>query len=184
VLAGKGSAADLRAATARERDAVDGLMTHAPGLLDEHGRPPSAPTLERAAETLHAIALDPALRELAQAGHLVHAHRHVGLGTTDGAAIDAPAPQAQKRSAPTRPEAEAPVSTGARALARKEAALRQAASAADRSARKATAARKTAEERCARARRSLDLAEEALIRASTLEQKTAEALRRAQAALR
>jgi hypothetical protein len=184
VLAGKASAADLRTATARERNAVDAVMTHAPGLLDERGRPPSAQTLERVAETLHAVALDPTLRELAQAGHLVDAHRHVGLGMTAGSAIEAAAPPAKKPSAPGRPAAEAPLSTAARALARREAALRDAASAADRAARKAKAARKAAEERCARARHSLDLAEEALTRARTLEGKTAEALRHAQAALR
>src|SRR4051812_24933250 len=67
VLSGRGSAADLRTAAERQRRAVDALRGQAAGLLDEHGRAPSTQTLERVGETLHAISLDPELREDAAA---------------------------------------------------------------------------------------------------------------------
>src|SRR5437763_7165511 len=107
VLARRGSAADLRAASERHRHAVDALRAQAGGLLDERGRPPSNPTLERVGETLHAISLDPDLRDEATAGRLLDAHRYIGLGPI-GAATPAPGAARAKPKAKSqrRPDAD------------------------------------------------------------------------------
>src|SRR5689334_2542765 len=99
LVAGTGSAGELREAAARERVAVEALAGAAAGLLDPTGRAPSRTTLERVNETLHAAALEPVVREQAAAGRLEAEHRHIGLGAAIAAAPareerDEPAPEA------------------------------------------------------------------------------------------
>ncbi len=80
VLAGRGSAAALRDAAARERRAVTALLQAADGLLSSEGHSLSEATRERVSDTLHAAALDAGAREQVQAGCLTAPLRHIGLG--------------------------------------------------------------------------------------------------------
>src|SRR5512133_4011094 len=63
ILAGEGSGADLRAATERERAAVEPLVDAARGLLTASGGDLSETTIERVRQTLQAGAIDPEARE-------------------------------------------------------------------------------------------------------------------------
>jgi hypothetical protein len=78
--AGKGSAGELREAGDAERAAVTKLAGTARGLMTEKGRSLSESVLERVAETLHAIAVDPERHRLALAGRLSKETRAVGTG--------------------------------------------------------------------------------------------------------
>jgi hypothetical protein len=81
VVGGKrrGTGDALREATARQRAALRPLVEAASCLLDHRGHSLSRQTIERAGDTLHAAALDPALREDAAAGRLTTDHRYAGL---------------------------------------------------------------------------------------------------------
>jgi hypothetical protein len=178
VLGGERPAAGLRAAAERQRAAVDVLSAQAPGLLDEQGRGPSSPTLDRVAETLHAVSLDPELHDDAAAGRLLDAHRHVGLGP-----MVAVAPP---REAKRKPDAEPKRTPDAepkpdRAAERERAARRKAAEAAEGGAATATAARERAEARADAAREALAEAEEALERLRAEEESAAAEARRLRA---
>jgi len=100
LVSGTGSAAELRAAAVRERDAVEALAGAAAGLLDPTGRAPSRTTLERVGETLHAAALDPDVRELAAAGRLEGERRYIGLGA---AVAGPPEVAAREEAEPAEP---------------------------------------------------------------------------------
>ncbi len=80
LLDGRGDPGALRAATVRERDAVNQLTEAAHGLLSEGGHEPSAATLERVSGTLHAAAREQQARELVRVGCLERELRLVGLG--------------------------------------------------------------------------------------------------------
>jgi hypothetical protein len=97
LLAGKGDAAKLRAATERERELVDELTAAARGLLSSEGHELTPATLERVSDTLHAAALDDDARGEVKDGCLVRERRHVGLGAFGALAA---APPAAKRAAP------------------------------------------------------------------------------------
>jgi hypothetical protein len=77
---GTGSAGDLRAAGDAERAAVTKLTRTARGLVTESGRGLSEGVLERVAETLHAMAVDPDRHSLGVAGRLAKESRVVGTG--------------------------------------------------------------------------------------------------------
>ncbi len=64
LLDGRGDPGALRAATVREREAVNQLTRAAHGLLSEKGHELSAATLERVSETLHAAARKQQARDL------------------------------------------------------------------------------------------------------------------------
>jgi hypothetical protein len=179
VLAGRRRAADLRAAAERHRAAVGALRAQAAGLLDERGRGPSAQTLERVGETLHAVSLDPALREDAGAGRLVDVHRHIGLGTPEDAVLgevvrDEPEVEAEP-GAGGRPEARAEREREAERAARRRAA------AAESAARDATEAREAAQRRRDEAQSELEEAESAVESAVREEEAAADAARRLRA---
>jgi hypothetical protein len=70
VLDGKGGAEAVRAAQQRERDTVRNLVRRAEGLLRKAGRPATAATLERIAETLTAGAQTEEGREALRSGRL------------------------------------------------------------------------------------------------------------------
>jgi hypothetical protein len=97
VLAGRGSAAALREAAARERAAVDALLHAGDGLLSSEGHGLSAAIRARVADTLHAAALDAAAREQVQGGCLTVPLRHVGLGAATALTAS------RSRAAPARP---------------------------------------------------------------------------------
>jgi hypothetical protein len=79
IVGGKGDGGTLREATARQRAALRPLVEAASCLLDHRGHGLSSQTIERAGDTLHAAALDPALRGDAVAGRLTTDHRYAGL---------------------------------------------------------------------------------------------------------
>jgi len=91
LLAGNGSADDIRAAAERQGEAVGALLDKAEGLLDSSGRSPSEHTLERVRQTLEAAAHDEEARAAFAAGRLTHESRAVGLGLLGGAALAPPA---------------------------------------------------------------------------------------------
>jgi hypothetical protein len=185
VLAGRGEAASLRRAVARQRVAVDTLTRAARGLLTSDGHELSPTIIDRVSDTLQAAALDDDARAQVRDGRLERELRHVGLGTT--AAPSAPAPsRASSRKAPAaKPKKD---TEAERAVAEQRARARSEARAAEREARRrldrATRAAATARERRAKAEQALAEAEEALAEAER-EQTEAEAeLRDAERAVR
>jgi hypothetical protein len=89
VLAGRGGGPALRAAAERERTAVDALVKAARGLLTSDGHEPSAATLDRVGETLHAAAVDDDAQQLVRDGRLERELLHVGFGLGDAAVAPA-----------------------------------------------------------------------------------------------
>src|SRR5262249_52952750 len=80
-----GRAADeLRDAAAQQRDAIERLIGRARALLEEAGRPPSAPMLERIARTLQAAALDEDGRRLLATGRLTEELEPAGFDAFGG----------------------------------------------------------------------------------------------------
>ena len=92
---------ELREAMAEERSLSGTLADCAEAIASETGK--SGPALkERVRATLHAAALDPAVREELEAGRLVREHEAVGLAAFGGGAV---APVA--RGAPVAPKKQA-----------------------------------------------------------------------------
>lgn len=94
LLDGRGDRDELRAATARERELVEQLSTTAGGLLSSEGAEPSATTLGRVTDTLHAAALAAEAREAVRSGCLERELRHVGLGSNAAASTVTPTARA------------------------------------------------------------------------------------------
>jgi hypothetical protein len=140
VLSGKGSGADLRAATERERAAVEPLVDAARGLLTTSGGDLSDATIERVRQTLHAGAIDPEARDEVAAGRAVRERAPQGL-FGGGVAVAAPEPRARK-AAPAKGDAAA--KRGATAPKRGAAAAKRDA-AADKREREAAARREREE---------------------------------------
>ena len=90
LLGGRGDRDELRAATDRERELVEQLRATASGLLSSDGAAPSATTLDRVSETLHAAALEAQAREAVRSGCLERELRHVGLGSEAAASTATP----------------------------------------------------------------------------------------------
>jgi len=205
LLAGRGDARALRAASEHERAAVDALVQSARGLLSSEGHELSPAMVERVADTLHAAALDEDAREQVRHGRLERELRHVGLGLGLGespfaAAAPDPSPSLSPSRTKARTKSKATVAEAAeerrrveeeRAEAerveRERAAAREVARAAETSARRRTerAARalKAAEERHERAAAALEDADQALADAREEAEEAAEAHRRAQTEL-
>lgn len=80
LLAGRGDGQALRAAVARERDAVGELADLARGLLSSDGHELTESMLDRVTGTLHAAALDKESRVQLEDGRLVRELEHIGLG--------------------------------------------------------------------------------------------------------
>jgi hypothetical protein len=203
ILAGKGSGADLRAATERERAAVEPLVDAARGLLTASGGDLSEATIERVRQTLHAGAIDPDAREEVASGRAVRERAPQGL--FGGGVAEAPAPAPRARKAEARGKAAtakrggkaepAPAQRDSRAdaAAKREAAKRERDEVA-RERKEAAArdrARRAAEQRVAKAEKALATAEqrtadaaERLEQARGSERAAAEALAEARAELR
>jgi hypothetical protein len=104
--AGRGDGGTLRAASQRERSAVDALLEAARGLLTSQGHELSPTIIDRVAETLRAAALDPDSRELVGGGRLERELRHVGLGVGLAAGAGAaPAAPPRRQEAGSEPGA-------------------------------------------------------------------------------
>ncbi|HEX3202067.1 MAG TPA: hypothetical protein VHW42_09060, partial [Actinomycetes bacterium] len=96
-LAG-GDAADLRAATRAEREAVAGLVSAALDRLREAGHPTTETTRDRIAATLHAGAASPEAADLVRHGRLTADLDPSGFGTTpDDEAVAAAAGRGPRR---------------------------------------------------------------------------------------
>ena len=147
LLAGKGDASKLRAATERERQAVDELTAAARGLLSSEGHELTPATLERVSDTLHAAALDDDARTQVQDGCLERELRHVGLGAFGELAASPPAPKRDRAAEKAAEKAEA---ERRRALERANRAVETAQARRDRAAD----ALREAEDDLANARRS------------------------------
>jgi hypothetical protein len=91
----------LTRASARERAAVEKLVSAAGGLLTGRGKGLSDDILDRVSQTLHATAADEATRALAADGRLSHEEEAVGLGSStafaSGSATSPKAPDAAAR---------------------------------------------------------------------------------------
>jgi hypothetical protein len=158
VLAGRGSAGELRKAAEAERTALDRLTGKARGLLSSEGHELSPAKLEQVSETLHAAAIDEDVRARVRDGCLDRELRHVGLGALGAAPASAAAPAAARRARSRSDEERAAKLRSARQA---EAATRREAERAERSAR-------AAEERRDRAAERLQEAEDALATAREL----------------
>jgi hypothetical protein len=191
VVAGEGSAGDLRGAAERERSAVSALVEAARGLLDSDGHPLSPTTLERVSDTLHAAALDSEARAEVQGGALIRELRHVGLG--EGGLFVAP-PRAGGKGAQPKPARQPTKRTAgdqdaereqeaARERAERRAAARRVESEARRQAQRAARELERAEKRHADAAAALREAEETLDAAREQATEAEAELRRAEEAL-
>ena len=177
ILAGKGSSGELARAAVEHDEAMRALMGKAPGLLSREGVSPSPTTLDRAAETLRAVALDEHARDEFATGRLTREHRASGMGFAAGAPPKASPSRGKQPPDRTqeRERARAAVETAkARHQAAREAVvelgreLREAerdAKAAQRRADRAATALARAREKEAQAREQLDEAQAAAKRA-------------------
>ncbi len=100
--AGRGDGGTLRAASQRERTAVDELVEAARGLLTSEGQELSPAIIDRVADTLRAAALDSDARVIVRDGRLERELRHVGLGVAAGMGADVASPAPPKRREPKR----------------------------------------------------------------------------------
>ena len=133
-------AAQLRAATAAEREAIERLIARAPAAL---GEPPSPALAEALRNTLHAAAGDDQARALIASGRLSEDLRAVGLGPVPGGGRATPGtdPDAER----VRDEAKAlrrEFEAAERSLARSEERLARAKEEAAAATQRATEARK------------------------------------------
>jgi hypothetical protein len=80
LLVGEASATELRNEADGENEAVRALLASAPGLLDRDGHEPSGSTVEKAEETLRAVAPDERARTEFVVGRLTRERRATGLG--------------------------------------------------------------------------------------------------------
>jgi hypothetical protein len=98
-LAGKGDRDELGSAAAEHAEAMRMLLAKAPGLLDSKGGSPSQAALERAAETLRAVALDEQARAGFASGRLTREHQAAGLGFMAPGDGEPAAPPARRKGA-------------------------------------------------------------------------------------
>jgi hypothetical protein len=179
VLAGRADARALRAASDRERAAVDVLVESARGLLTAGGHELSPATTERVSETLHAAALDDEARELVSAGRLERELRHAGFGSSLGDTPPAPPRRATTKTSsrpgrkPGAKKTSEPDQADERERAREREQARKAAQTAERQARREQD----------RAERALKTARQRHERAATAHRQATEELERADAAL-
>jgi hypothetical protein len=170
-----GDRSQLRAAMARERELVGVLADCAEAIASETGK--SGPVLrERVRATLHAAALDEAVREHLAAGRLVREQEAVGLGAF-GAGPAEPAAPARRT-----PKAERAAPAGKRAAEQKRADEGKRAAERDRAAERERAAEQEHAAAVEEAERRLAEARSALADAEVAHDEAAEAADSARAA--
>jgi len=183
VLAGRADARALRAATERERAAVDALLDKARGLLSPGGHQPSPASLDRVAETLHAAALGQDAQALVGEGRLVRELRHVGLDAGIGSQTPPTGPESpaatKRKPPPAKSDRAGAVKLAARQRAKAAKAAQAAVTEARRRADRAAKALRDAEQHREQAVKALRHADEALRHA---DQALAQAQSEAQAA--
>jgi hypothetical protein len=121
-LAG-GDAAELRAATRAEREAVAGLVSAALDRLREAGHPTTETIRDRIAATLHAAAASPEAADLVRHGRLIADLDPSGFGAAPGGPAAVPGRPA---AASSRPAAAAEVDGHRATAAEDDAAARRA----------------------------------------------------------
>jgi hypothetical protein len=189
-LAGNAGRDELSGAAAAHADAMRALMEKAPGLLDRQGSSPSEATLERAAETLHAIPLNDEARAGFAAGRLTREHRAAGLGfaASGGPAYAKPAKPAKPPKAPKAPTKESRQAAEQKEQkAQAQAALKEARSRRRTRQREASEAErevKQLEREAERVQRRLEKAEAALDRARERQAEAESQVEEAEARLR
>jgi hypothetical protein len=187
LMAGQADAWDLREANARERGAVDALISLARGLLTGEGNELSPGVLDRVSDTLNAAALDPEARAAVRDGRLERELRHSGLGAFSGAVapVRSPSSSAPKRAPSAQRDAVRRPDPRDAERARTEArrAARVAEADARRRAEVAERAVHAAEQRREVAARTLAEVDDALARAHAELSAADEAHRSAKAAL-
>ncbi len=104
---GEQTADALRAASQRQRDALDDLLRTAEGLLSSDGHTLTAPTVERVRDTLRAASIDGASRRQVADGCLPQELQFAGIGIGGPGALplESPLPLATKPSKTQRPAA-------------------------------------------------------------------------------
>lgn len=150
ILAGEGSGADLRAATERERAAVEPLVDAARGLLTASGGDLSETTIERVRQTLHAGAIDPEAREEIASGRATRERAPQGL-FGGGEVVAVPASKRERKPAPEREAGPTKRGRGGTARTREKTTPRE---------RKTTEAARKHEEAAARTREREEAARE------------------------
>jgi chromosome segregation ATPase len=80
LVAGEGESADLREASSREREAVSAALAAVEALAGDAGARLSPAAIERARQTLHAVALDEGVRQAFERHRLITEHDAPGLG--------------------------------------------------------------------------------------------------------
>ncbi len=191
VVARRGGAAALRAATAVKRAAIDELVGAARGLLDGQGHGPSEATLARVSSTLDAAALQDEARAQVRDGCLTRELEHIGLGDAFDAGPPPPAPPAsgsRRRAATPERDQETERDRAAERERRQrereaQARRRAAVQSAERELAQAQARHERAAHEVHDARQRLDAASDALAaaeRALTEAGERAEQVRRAQ----
>jgi hypothetical protein len=184
LLSGDASGPELEAATAKQREAIDGLVEAAAGLLSREGRSLTEATLARVRETFAAVATDTELAELVEAGTLDRERRATGLGLPGLAVPERPPSEKKPKKAEKGKRPKGAGSTErdekrrraarerAKAAAKEERDAKERVAAAERSARKAA-------ERVEKRERQLD---EARARVAEAEEDLEEARAAAEAA--
>ena len=158
-MCGRAGAADVSAAARAEREAVRELVTAARGVLDEAGRPPSQPTLDRISQTLRAAAVDESARALLARGRLEAEVEAVGFGTLAAVnPISRPRTNAREQARERAKE----LRTELRRLEREAREADAAAKEAERAAESARLEEERARERAREARAAAERAAEAV----------------------
>jgi hypothetical protein len=93
----KGAATELRAAAARERDAVAAVLEEAERGARSAGHPPNARTLELVADTLRAASGDSSFRERVRAGRIERERTAATLGAVPDSVPSRPTVGSEKR---------------------------------------------------------------------------------------
>jgi hypothetical protein len=170
---GKRTAAAMRDAAQRQRDALDELLDAAKGLLSTDGHPLSPTTLERVADTLRAASIDEASRRQVADGSLTQELRFAGLGIGGLTAPPPNSPEADTAGAKPTVKREA---KGRPAPARRNAQPELEAKRTAAAKRERTAALKAARHSEVQARRAATRAERELAAAQAQREEAAEAL--------
>jgi hypothetical protein len=188
LLAGDASAAELEKAVAAQREAIDGLVEAASGLLTSEGKSMAEATITRVRETFAAVATDPELAELVEAGTLDRERQATGLGF--GGLAEATQPAAKSAGSAKRAAAETEREKKARAAAKErvkalkkdEREAKRRLDAAERDARKAAEQLAKRERQLEEARAGAQEAREALDAARSAHEEAVSATKDAEAA--
>lgn len=158
LVAGTADSAELRQASEREQAAVRSALDAAVALSEDAGAKLAPAAVERARQTLHAVALDDSVRSDFEQHRLTTEHEAAGLGDFSPGAV----PPARRRAQKARPklksaEAEARKLEESRADAEREAeAAREAAERAQRDLSRAAKALDKATSKAAAARERVE----------------------------